>query len=201
MLDRTLVIFAGDNGGIGTDMEEGETGGADTPADNSPFKGRKGNFFEGGLRTPAFASWPGHVRAQSVDVPVHVVDWAPTLLALAGAKADRTLDGENLWPLLAEGKPLQRTTLLLNIDGPRAAIVMGRWKLIRNTVQGGMRLYDVHDDPAENEDVAARHREIAKALLAELDRLAPDAKPSFVRDAPRGEGDARDRAVFPTDGK
>ena len=200
MLERTLVIFAGDNGGIGSDVEGGEEAGPEFPADNSPFKGRKGTLHEGGLRVPAFACWPGRVRAQSSEVPVHVVDWAPTLLALAGAKADRKLDGEELWPLLSEGRPLSRSTLLLNVDGPRAAIVMGRWKLIRSAASAAPRLFDVKDDPGELRDVAARHPEIVRPLTAELDRLSADAKPSFVIDAPRGEGAALDRPVFPIDG-
>jgi arylsulfatase A-like enzyme len=200
MLEKTLVIFAGDNGGIGSDVEGGDEAGPEFPADNSPFKGRKGTLHEGGLRVPAFACWPGKVLAQASETPVHVVDWAPTILALAGAKADRKLDGEDLWPLLSAGKPLERSMLLLNIDGPRAAIVMGRWKLIEGA-GGGERLFDVKEDPGETRDLAARHPEIVKPLQAELERLEADAKPSFVIDAPRGEGKALDRPVFPSDGK
>lgn len=200
MLDKTLVIFAGDNGGIGSDVEGGDAAGPEFPADNSPFKGRKGTLHEGGLRVPAFACWPGKVLAQASETPVHVVDWAPTILALAGAKADRRLDGEDLWPLFCAGKPLERSSLLLNVDGPRAAIVMGRWKLIQGA-GGGERLFDVKDDPGETRDLAARHPEIVKPLEAQIELYEADAKPSFVLDAPRGEGAALDRPVFPSDGK
>jgi arylsulfatase A-like enzyme len=199
MLEWTIVIFAGDNGAVGGEVEGGEETRTTTPADNTPFRGGKGTLYEGGIRVPGFACWPGRILSQSTDVPVHMVDWAPTLLALAGATADRKLDGVDLWPLLSAGKPLARSTLLLNIYGPHAAIVMGPWKLARSPTMGGTRLFNVKDDPNEAHDLAVLYPSIVRQLTEELDRLAADAQPSFVLDAPRGEGDALDRPVFPAD--
>ncbi len=94
-LDRkTLVIFTSDNGG--------------TPrAVNAPLRGFKNSTWEGGMREPTLAWWPGKIPAgTSTDAVTGMMDILPTLVKLAGGKvpADRKIDGGDLWPLLA-GEP------------------------------------------------------------------------------------------------
>jgi arylsulfatase A-like enzyme len=89
--ENTLIVFSSDNG-------------ANIPTgDNSPFRDQKGSVYEGGVHVPAFANWPGRLPAgTSVNQPLHMTDWHPTLLRLAGAKpaADVALDGRDLWSAL-----------------------------------------------------------------------------------------------------
>ncbi|MDB5295253.1 MAG: atsA 16, partial [Phycisphaerales bacterium] len=94
----TLIVFSSDNGG----PQPGRI------TSNGPFRAGKGTLYEGGVRTCAFATWPGKIKAGSaVDAPLHMVDWYPTLLKLAGAKAEQPLpiDGRDLWPALTAGAP------------------------------------------------------------------------------------------------
>ena len=94
LADHTLVIFTSDNGG--------------TPrAVNRPLRGHKGSTWEGGMRVPTIAWWPGHVPAGTAsDAICGMFDILPTFAALAGGNipGDRKLDGVNIWPLLA-GEP------------------------------------------------------------------------------------------------
>lgn len=88
-LDKnTLLIFTSDNGATNQSPQE-------------PLRGNKGSYYEGGIREPFIAYWPGQVEAGTVNnTPIINIDLYPTFLALAhGEKKD--LDGENLWPLLS----------------------------------------------------------------------------------------------------
>lgn len=103
--DNTLILFSTDNGGAtsglfaqgakSNDERAHEEGGVQqnqkTPASNAPFSGGKGSLREGGVRVVAFANWPAKLKPRVVDEPLDMVDVMPTLLALAGAKAARTI--------------------------------------------------------------------------------------------------------------
>ncbi len=103
--ENTLVIFFSDNGGTNGDdssrypdtKPKGKIKGL-----NTPLKGWKTQVYEGGIRVPAIAHWPGKLSPGKVIHPTHVVDWMPTICALAGCKFEKDLrwDGINLWPLL-----------------------------------------------------------------------------------------------------
>lgn len=88
--ENTLVIFTSDNGGTQQSSQE-------------PLRGNKGCYYEGGIRVPFFARWPGRIEPGVNATPIINVDFYPTFLALAGAKAPRDypLDGANLLPLLS----------------------------------------------------------------------------------------------------
>src|SRR5436305_7734507 len=74
MLENTLIVFSSDNGGPIT-----------LGATNGRLRAGKGTLYQGGVLTAGFATWPGHVPAgRTVDEPIHVVDWYPTLLRQAG---------------------------------------------------------------------------------------------------------------------
>ena len=103
--DNTIILFASDNGGATSGLfaqgaksdeeRESEEGGieqgAKAPASNAPFRGGKGSLHEGGVRVPAFVNWPGKLKPRVVNAPLHMVDVMPTLLALTGARAARTI--------------------------------------------------------------------------------------------------------------
>ncbi|MES2693700.1 MAG: sulfatase-like hydrolase/transferase [Verrucomicrobiota bacterium] len=121
--ERTLIVFSSDNGG-------------NVPtASNRPFRDQKGSVYEGGVRVPAIAVWPGKIATGSVvNQPLHMVDWHVTLLKLAQAKADQrvVLDGRDLWPaLLGDRKPVHDDILINSAPGS-GALRRGNWKLVVN---------------------------------------------------------------------
>ena len=182
--DNTIILFASDNGGVTnalfatgarSEAERKESGGValgeKPPASNGPYRAGKGSLYEGGVRVPAFANWPGRLKPAVVDAPVHMVDVMPTLLALAGGKGadDHPFDGKNVWPTLAEGKPSPHDEILINVEAIRGAIRKGDWKLVRMaTFPGKTELFNLADDPSEKNNLADQHPEIVGALNARL---------------------------------
>jgi arylsulfatase A-like enzyme len=189
MRKNTLIIFHSDNGGTFNAMFAGvmaDVSKIKIPCDNTPFRDGKGSLFEGGTRVCAFVNWPGRVKAQTVDGMVHVVDFYPTLAALAGASTDKCkpLDGVNVWSTLSEGSASPRTEIVYNIEPFRAAVRQGQWKLIwRTTLPSSVDLYDLESDPSEQNNLAAAHPDKVVQMQRRLDTLAKDAaKPLFLQD-------------------
>lgn len=121
---ETLFLFSSDNGGP-----------TFSGATNGRLYGGKGTLYEGGVRVPAFATWDGHIPLNSVvDAPLHIVDWYPTLLNLAGASLDQplSLDGGDIWPTISQRMPSPHDCILLNTTPRDGAIRMGDWKLVLN---------------------------------------------------------------------
>jgi len=176
---NTLVVFVSDNGGQKSWHSKQQYKGryAEKPhnvlGDNRPLRGWKGDLYEGGIRVPALANWPGVLEPRRLDEPVHIVDWMPTLCRLAGYSPKRDLqwDGQDIWALLAgESAKLQDRALYWKTPG-RSAVRLGRWKLIVAGKQNKAELFDIAADPNENRDLAQEHPgqvERLKALLAQL---------------------------------
>jgi len=102
LTDNTLLLFFSDNGGHGTYTSQ------------KPLRGGKGMYYEGGIRVPMFAYWPGKVPAgSSCDEPVIGTDFYPTFLQMAGIQPPQNhkLDGTSILPLLEGEKTLQRESL------------------------------------------------------------------------------------------
>ncbi len=121
--ERTLIVFSSDNGGILR------------AASNGPFRDQKGSIYEGGVRVPAFANWPGVLPAGGVvDQPLHMVDWHATLLKLAGARPGDgvALDGRDLWPALLGDPTAVDDAILINAAPDTGALRRGDWKLVIN---------------------------------------------------------------------
>ncbi|MGH0029574.1 MAG: arylsulfatase B [Myxococcota bacterium] len=160
--EDTLVLFLSDNGPSGN-----------APGSAGKLRGRKHLLYEGGVRVPAVARWPGELAAGGrFDAPLHVVDLRPTLLALAGAAlpADAEVDGLDASAALREGAPLEREELLYNADPARertSAIRRGDWKLIQRGSRA--QLFDLSRDPYETQNLAFEHPEIVAELAARLD--------------------------------
>ncbi|MEZ5945143.1 MAG: sulfatase [Planctomycetaceae bacterium] len=155
---QTFVLFTSDNGGS---LRHG--------AVNTPLRGGKGSTFEGGMRVPTIAWWPGKIPADTVTPEVAgMFDMLPTLVGLADGKVpqDRTLDGRDIWPLLsgeADAKTPHDVFYYfrgLNLE----AVRRGDWKL---RLKEG-ELYNLNQDIAEANNVAKSNADI----VAELTKLA-----------------------------
>jgi arylsulfatase A-like enzyme len=168
LTENTLVVFTSDNGG-------------DTRTSNFPLRGIKGMLYEGGIRVPAIARWPGHIEpGSSSDVPVCGIDMFPTFAAVAGSPVNKEsclLDGQNLVPLF-EGRndALQGRNLfwympgyLPNRQAPAAVIRSGDYKLIHFFEDDHIELYNLRKDIGETTNLAAELPEITQKLKTKLD--------------------------------
>lgn len=214
--DNTIILFASDNGGAtsglfaqgakSNDERSHEEGGIDqgakAPALNTPLRGGKGSLYEGGVRVPAFVNWPGHLQPRTVNEPLAMVDIMPTLLALAGGtgSADHPMDGKDIWPTLADGKPSPNDEILINVEAFRGAIRKGDYKLLKIALlPGKTELFDLSKDPGETTDVAAQHPDIAADLEARLIAYAKQQKPSeWIKAQPAFAG-SQGKTIFDPD--
>lgn len=167
-LDRnTLVIFSSDNG---PHIE----GGADPQFFNSSggLRGVKRDLYEGGIREPFFARWPGVIKAGSQSDYVGAFwDLLPTFAELAKTNVPTTIDGLSIVPTLT-GKGTQARHGYLywefHENGGRQAVRQGNWKAVRlqaiDQPDGAVELYDLSTDPAEAHNIAAQHPAKAREL-------------------------------------
>jgi len=152
---RTLILFTSDNGG--------------EPERTAPLRGAKGSLYEGGIRVPLIASWPGRLPAGSrVDAPVSGLDVYATALAAAQVDARATvdpLDGVDLIPLsLGDTSELPHDALFWRMGDTRA-MRSGRWKLHWKGRRAA-ELYDLEADPRESRNRAAEQRERLQQMEA-----------------------------------
>jgi arylsulfatase A-like enzyme len=189
---NTLFVFSSDNGG----PQPGVI------TDNGPLRAGKGTLYEGGVRVVAFATWDGQIKPETtIRAPLHMVDWYPTLLNLAGAKREQKLpvDGKDLWPTLTQGKPSPHEAILLNTTPAGGAIRMGDWKLVLKTgteafdggpakkdAKASVELFHLKDDPGEKVNLAEREPARVKTLRAKLDAYAKEAVAPKVKPRPKG---------------
>jgi uncharacterized sulfatase len=159
LAEKTLILFLSDNGGI----EHEQSGRVVTS--NAPLRGEKGTLYEGGIRIPAIARWPGRVPANRESAtPLITMDVYPTLLELSGARAaaKQPQDGLSLTSVLRDpnAKPA-RDTLYWHLphyhhSSPASAIRRGDWKLIEFFENNSVELYDLGRDPGEKNNLALR---------------------------------------------
>ncbi len=168
--DNTIVFFFSDNGGYAN------------ATSMVPLRGSKGMLYEGGIRVPMIARWPGRIKAgTSCDVPVIGIDFYPTFLEIAGAPkpAGHILDGVSLLSLLTRRENLKRKAIFWHFPAylepyndsqwpwrttPAGAVRSGDWKLIEFFEDGNIELYDLKDDISEKNDLAKTKPEKAKEL-------------------------------------
>ncbi|MFL6851808.1 MAG: sulfatase-like hydrolase/transferase [Sphingomicrobium sp.] len=189
LYSNTIVIFTSDNGGASY---------AGLPEINKPFRGRKGTFFEGGIREPFFIRWPSRITAaQHLTMPAMLFDVLPTLLAAAGAQPprDRTIDGINLLPFVAGHEPPLRSRVLFWRSGGYEAVRDGNWKLQISPRPSRIWLFNLASDPTERSDVSGARPDIVAHLRAELSahdrQMARPSWPALLEepiriDAPAG---------------
>jgi arylsulfatase A-like enzyme len=175
---NTLVIFSSDNGPwLVKGADAGTTG---------PLRGGKGSTWEGGMREPTLAWWPGHIPAGRVsDAAVGEIDLLPTFVGLAGGTVptDRPIDGGDISRLLfGQSEVSAREAHFYYQAYKLQAVRSGPWKLAlepqgysmgfqedaqhRGEHQPGLRLYNLATDIGETTDVSAQHPDTVKKLEA-----------------------------------
>lgn len=168
--DQTLVIFTSDNGSTYN------LGGYDPAFFNGTgiFRASKGSVYEGGIRVPFIARWPGRIRAGSTSDHVFAFqDMMPTLLEIAGQehRTPSDIDGVSFVPELL-GQPGQRTHEALYMEFPayggQQMVRIGAWKGVRQGLlknpDAPIELYDLNANPGERHDVAAQHPELVARM-------------------------------------
>ena len=168
-LDKnTLVIFSSDNG----PTNEGQHL-IDDFDSNGPLRGGKRDLYEGGIRVPTIAYWPGVIKPnQTSDLINASWDLVPTACELAGVKAPENIDGISMVPeLTGKGKQKAHDFLYWEFHerGGKLAVRMGKWKAVANSVKSKkelvIELYDLEKDLSEKNNIASSHPEVvAKAL-------------------------------------
>jgi arylsulfatase A-like enzyme len=200
MRRNTLILFSSDNGGPAPGRV----------TSNGLFRAGKATLYEGGVRVVACAAWEGRVQPGTlVRQPLHIVDWYPTLLKLAGSSLDQKLplDGRDAWPTIAEGKPSPHNEILLNAAPASGAILAGQWKLVirgavgtdeDQTAPGRARgkqgkaesepieLFDLSQDPYEKQNLASKNPGKVEELRARYEKLASQAV--LPKSAPQAPG-------------
>jgi arylsulfatase A len=170
---NTLVIFSSDNG-------PHKEGGHDPSYFNSSggFRGIKRDLYEGGIREPMIAWWPGTVRAGvTSDYAGAFWDLLPTFAELAKQPAPKGIDGISIVPALL-GKNNAPTHRFLywefHEQGGKQAVRMGKWKGVKLNVidqpNAPIELYDLQTDPGEKNNVAAKHPDIVKSFQTIMQR-------------------------------
>jgi arylsulfatase A-like enzyme len=190
---NTLFVFSSDNGG----PSPGKI------TDNTPFRAGKGTLYEGGVRVCAFATWDGHIKpGKTVNEPIHMVDWYPTLLKVTGTsvKQKSPLDGLDVWSTITEGKKSPHDAIVFNATPYNGAIRVGDWKLVlggnhsevdgeapeakvsKKNAKGSngnendkAELYNLRDDPSETKNLVDANPAKVKELRAKYDSLAKQA--------------------------
>jgi arylsulfatase A len=175
--DDTIVFFTSDNGpqpGAWTDIF------VDYFDGNGIYRGAKGDFYEGGIRTPLLARWPGHIAAGSTsDLQTCFYDVLPTLADLAGAGELPPTDGISIAPtLLGRGEQRKHEFLYWEIPAGKGAgtksyeqvVRSGDWKLLKFPGKKPAELYNLADDPGETKNVAGEHADVVAMLVAIMER-------------------------------
>ncbi len=168
ILDRvdqnTLVLFTSDNGPHKEGGHSPEFFGS-----RGPLRGVKRDLYEGGIRVPAVARWPGQVKAGSVsDEPWASWDVLPTLAEVAGQKAPRGIDGASFSSALRGRAVVPHRPFYWEFHegGFQQAVRDGDWKLVRQLPKMQPELFHLREDVGEARDVAAEHPEIVARLSA-----------------------------------
>jgi len=165
--DKTIVFFSSDNG-------PHAEGGADPNYFNSngPFKGIKRDLYEGGIRVPFMVSWPGMIEPGSISEHISAFwDMFPTFADLAGVNETDGLDGISMVNELTGKKQANHEFLYWEFHERqgRVAVRMGQWKGVKYQLnthpERALELYDLNEDPGEENNLADDHPDIVKLML------------------------------------
>ena len=207
-LENTLVLFLSDNGASAEMMVRGD--GHDPAAEcgtgatflslgpgwssmaNTPFRRHKTWVHEGGISTPLIVQWPRGIAARGElrTTPGHLIDLVPTILEVAGGKADETAPpapGKSLVPLFAKDGTVTPDSLWWLHEGNRALRV-GDWKIVAAGKDAAWELYDLSADRSETKNLAAGQPEKVRELAAQWARQTAQYDALAKQGAPPAAG-------------
>lgn len=194
LMDRTLVVFTSDNGGLSTLANPNRI----APTSVRPLRGGKGWCYEGGIRVPLIVKMPKAQSGKQIDVPVISTDFYPTALEFAGlpARPGQHQDGLSIMPLLKGEDGFEREALFWHYPHYHgsgwkggSAVRVGNWKLIEFYEEEKMELYDLSQDLEEQNDLAAEHPEKVKELKQQLEAVQQATNAQLPTENPEFEGD------------
>ncbi|AQT68840.1 Arylsulfatase [Anaerohalosphaera lusitana] len=175
--DDTLVIFTSDNG------PHGAAGTIDKFKSDGGLRSRKGRLYEGGIRVPMVAQWPGMIEPNTTTDHISAFwDFLPTCAELAGTKCPDDIDGVSFAPTLLGKKDKQKEHKYLYWElGRRQAIRKGDLKAIRrikkDRSKDTVELYNLTEDLTEQNDISKERPELVKEMVAIMENAH---KPSTV---------------------
>ncbi|MCA9128461.1 MAG: sulfatase [Planctomycetales bacterium] len=185
--DNTIIVYVTDNGWI------------QNPEANGYAPRSKQTPYEGGVRTPIIFNWPNHLKPQDRPELISSIDLFPTMVAMAGGNLPTGLPGLDLSDALQSGAPIQRDAIfgegfahdIADINDPEASLlyrwcISGQWKLLltydgevnryRSThprTEKGPQLFNLQDDPTEENNLASQHPEIVAQLVDRIQNWYP----------------------------
>lgn len=181
VLDNTIILFTSDNGP--TDWPKYYQNGGEPPCSAGDLHGRKWSLYEGGIRVPFIAVWPGKIPAGKVNTEsvMSVVDIVPTVAKLTGTKipADYISDGVDESAVLTGKKQKINKDLYWYYNNnpvpgkaenisPTLAIRSGKWKLLMEPDGGKKQLYNLETDHRETTNVVGSEATVAATLTSKL---------------------------------
>jgi arylsulfatase len=196
-LDRdTLVFFTSDNGGVLPPTD-------DFFQSMGKYRGNKGTMYEGGLRVPMIARWPGKIAAgKRSNFPWYFADFLPTACEIAGVKnVPAKIDGQSVLPSLLGKQQKSHEVMYWEMprynsktqefadEIPMQALRNGRWKALRPKANAPVEVYDLEADPSETKDLANSNRELAERLTRLLGQSRTPPRPQ--KEPPHPWWDAR----------
>lgn len=175
LADNTIVLFTSDNGPT-------FNGGSDSAFFDSagPFGGLKVDLYEGGIRVPLIARWPGRIKPDTIsNHPAAFWDFLPTIAAATGANSPTGIDGFSFLPALLgnDAAAPRHKSFYWELTGAQA-IRQGDWKLVKNSPRRAgvsrktrrTELFNLTADPGERHDLAAQMSAKVKELEDEMAR-------------------------------
>ncbi|MEX0330195.1 MAG: sulfatase [Puniceicoccaceae bacterium] len=171
--DDTVVVFTSDNGGLSTG------GGRQIPTSVLPLRAGKGWCYEGGIRVPLIIRAPDRTTPGTVSAQATIsMDLLPTVLDLAGRplQPERHLDGISLGAAIAEPDECQPRSLVWHFPHyhagqwtPGTAMRVGDWKIIQRYETGSFELYNLRDDPGEQDDLTEEQPHVLEVMRSSLE--------------------------------
>jgi len=166
--EDTVIMFSSDNG-----PTYNRLGGSDSDFFESagPFRGLKGSLYEGGIRVPMVARWPGRIAPGTTSAHLSAFwDVLPTLCEIGGADVPNSIDGISFLPtLFGRGEQLEHDYLFWEFPGygGQQAVRLGDWKGVRQNINKGntaVELYNLEEDIGETNDVAGEHPDMVTRI-------------------------------------
>ena len=198
LTDNTIVFFTGDNGGQDRfrsgDHPRGFFSPNKDPGTGVEFRGGKGSLYEGGLRIPFLAQWPGRIRAGQVNhLKFAQYDILATLAELSGTRAPGDTDGISILPTLlgeeAAGHKQEAHPHFYWEFGNMQAVRLNNWKGVHIRNKQSWELYDLKADVSETTNLAARHPEVIARMKVIISENHEPARPGTYTTRERHERD------------